>query len=289
MTNNRIKNIMLNESAGESSPIVVAVLSGKGGVGKSVIAYNVAAIIAHGGHRCLIIDCDWNFGNQHILANIVPRITLTDLIHDVGTHKYAAEINERLHLIAAPSAGETVEPYNNENFARFLGGMKEQLGDYDYIILDTPSGVIDIIALAAGASDFNLIIANPELTSIADTYGLFKYLIHSNSRISAHILLNRVDCEEDYRYVYEKLTFLTQRFLDRIPFDAGYLLDDRHVIESVAKQKSLIEIYPDSAAVRHLSKLCKILTGQGVFGGMHKETTERANINKEITLADIKE
>ena len=86
-------------------PRIISILSGKGGVGKSVITYNLAAAAAHSGQRCLIIDCDWYFGNIHILANVIPGLNLADVIYDESLlSKAIIPINNRLRLLPSPAS-----------------------------------------------------------------------------------------------------------------------------------------------------------------------------------------
>jgi len=289
MAVNRLQNLDAPLPATNSQPTVVSILSGKGGVGKSVLAYNLAVVLAHQGSRCLLVDCDWNFGNIHILANVLPECTLADFMQNESLESDAViSLNERFGMIASPAAVESEIEFSDRSFARFLEKVRELFNGYEFIVLDTPSGILDIIRTAADASDLNIIVINPELTSIADGYGLFKYLVRSNPEILAHIFINKAECEADYEYVYQKFTVLAEQFLQRVPLNAGYLLDDRHVIESVAKQRPIIEIERSSPSVKRLNKLCKLLTAERLDNGSGSRLTRQRNINSKKALADIK-
>ena len=290
MTNNRLTNLGFLDEKKTHRPTVVSIISGKGGVGKSVLGFNLAAVTANAGYKSLIIDCDWNFGDQHILANIVPEMTLADVVGNENlTYEATVHVSENLHLIASPASGRSGVEFSRNRLAGLLEQIRGWFGEYRFIILDTPSGNLDIIRPTSLVSDLNLIVINPELTSIADGYGLFKYLMKSKSDIPACIFINRVDCETDYEYVYQKFTLMAGRFLGRVPLDGGYLLDDRHLVDSVAKQKSIVDSNPDSSAVRQLNRLCKIITSFGPTARGRKEIREISGINSKTALADIRE
>ncbi|MCX6827282.1 MAG: AAA family ATPase, partial [candidate division Zixibacteria bacterium] len=204
--NNRLVNPDRLRKVKENQPWMVSLISGKGGVGKSVIAFNLAMVAANAGQRCLLLDADWYFGNQHILANVIPEFTLADVIDDYSAAKRAViSINNNLHLIASPAAGKNQPEFVIKSFASLMANLRRIFDKYDFIIVDTPSGIVDLINLTSNASDMNLIVLIPELTSIADSFGLFKYLVKSNSRIAAHILSNRVQNRGEYEYIYQKL------------------------------------------------------------------------------------
>jgi flagellar biosynthesis protein FlhG len=268
-----------NESFSEK-PIVVSVLSGKGGVGKSVIAFNLAAAAAHRGKRSLIIDCDYCFGNIHILANSLPDLTLSDVIRDERLLWEAIiPVNDNLHFIPSPSFPDSEVQFDQRNLGKFLRRVKSLFADYEFIVIDTPTSQLEIISLSASVADLNLIIVNPELTSIADGYGLFKYLMVSGENNPACLLVNQVKDGTDYEYVYGKFSALCERFLEKVPLDGGYLVDDTIVIDSVRRQKSLIEYAPDSVLTEQFLKLCKLLTDDMLNGNIPAQINEEISIN----------
>jgi len=290
MPTNRLKDFNFADRDSAGGPGIVSFISGKGGVGKSILAFNTGAVLASQGRRTLIVDCDYSFGNIHILGNVIPEMTLTDVIRDKNNFDRATvALSDNYSLLASPAAAGSYHELDNLRFRRFMGQLKSLAAGYDYVILDTTSGHLEIIKLAASHSETNLIIINPELTSIADGYGLFKFLIGSKFDFSAHIFLNNIEGESEYEFFYQKFAVMAGKFLGHVPLSAGYLFSDRHVIESVSKQSSLVEIFPDSPAVSQLTSLCKIITANSISGGGVKTIRSEDNINSSKALADIKE
>jgi len=271
-------------------PHLVSLLSGKGGVGKSTIAFNLAATMAEADEKCLLIDTDWYFGNQHILANVTPRGTLLDVTGNRNdAEKAITEVNNNLHLIASPSCAVDPQDFEAGSFAHFAADIRSLFHVYDFVILDTPSGLIDLIRLAACTSDTNIIVVNPELTSIADSYGLFKYLAKCNKNIAVHLLINRVTNSNDHEYIYQKLAVTADRFLGILPYDGGYLLEDDAIVASVAQQKPLIGLAPPSPAMDGLLSLRNLLRGERANRAEYNRVNLSGNINSQRILADIKE
>jgi flagellar biosynthesis protein FlhG len=290
MKSNRLAEYYREGIMDKRRPHLVSLLSGKGGVGKSTIAFNLAATLAEADEKCLLIDTDWYFGNQHILANVTPQGTLLDVIANNNNAKEAiTEVNNTLHLIASPSGAADPQEFEAGSFAHFAADIRSLFRDYDFIIFDTPSGLIDLIRLAAGTSDTNIIVINPELTSISDSYGLFKYLANCNKNILVHLLINRVTNSHEHEYIYQKLAVMAERFLGILPNDGGYLLEDDAIVASVAQQKPLIGLAPASPAMDGLLSLRNLLRGERANGVEYNRVNLNGNINSQRILADIKE
>lgn len=258
--NNRLPNLnrLLDKS---EEPAVMSIISGKGGAGKSVIAYNLADNLADQGTRTLLVDADWNFGNLHLLANLIPQTTLYDITAGrLPAVEAATKLRNNLDLIVAPSALQTGIEFDINRFARFVEKIRSDFRSYDLILFDTPTGQIDLLNVISAASDLNLFVINPELTSIANNFGLLKLLIKSNNLLNSHIFVNRADSGKDSEYIYRKLAALAGRYLKKVPFYAGYLYVHQSLMESAERQKTLRETDSESPLNDQFSTLCNFVT-----------------------------
>jgi MinD-like ATPase involved in chromosome partitioning or flagellar assembly len=138
-------------------------------------------------------------------------------------------------------------------------------------------------------ADMNLIIITPDITAIADGYGLFKYLLKSKKNISVALLVNRAEDGTDYEYIYQKFAVMTDRFLGKIPQAAGYLLDDKAIAESVRRQKSVFELSSASGSAEQFLNLCDFLTETGLEISVSTPFKREQSINSRAFLADIRE
>ncbi len=270
-------------------PFVISLMSGKGGVGKTVIAYNLADMVARRGWKTVLIDADWFFGNLHTLTNSSTGLSLADVVRNPKhADKAKIRLHDQLDLITAP-----IDYVENEfcsvKFAQFPKDSRRIFSSYDFVILDTPSGHLDIITLAHTISDLGLLVLIPELLSIANSYGLYKYLIKSNQVNNIHIFSNRAESGKDCEYMYQKFAVLCEKFLGKIPLNTGYLLELKEVAESVSRQKSIVEASPDSPATDQILKLCEFITKMRAQNQVSRSILKESTIKSETVLADIKE
>jgi len=127
------------------------------------------------------------------------------------------------------------------------------------------------------------------LVWIANNFGLLKLLFQSNSQLNSHIFVNRADSGKDSEYMYQKFAVLARRFLDKMPLYAGYLHENQEVVDSVARQKSIRKIAPESDASVRILSLCKVLTEELSAMADKKVNTPKRFTDSEIQTAEIKD
>jgi flagellar biosynthesis protein FlhG len=198
-------------------------------------------------------------------------------------------LGEAWQLMASPAALEAIEELDNLKLKTFILSLKQIFNQYSLVIVDTPSASIDIISPLVEIADVNLIVVNPELTSLADGFGLYKYLLRCRRNSEVYLFLNRAGSAAEALYIYQKFTLLAQKFLNKVPLSGGYMLDDRHIIDAIARQKTLCELNPESPAVRSLHRLLKISTDLPAAGWENRTINKEERINLKKALADIKE
>ncbi len=268
MTENRLHNrlsdrVILRNSSEDSpligAPAIVSIISGKGGVGKSVIAYNVAIAAGRNGIKTLLVDMNWRLGALHILAN--ANVT-HGMEHVVADHGYVRDavvsIGQNASLLASASVSGSSDWPTSERLAEFIGNCRETLQLYDLILIDTPSGINEQIATVTALSDDFVLTTNPEITSIADSYGMYKWLLSHRLRSSGSLLINRVSGIEEAKDVTARFNTLCERFLGRKPLPLGFLQEDHAVSEAIARQRSVFAGTGTSIIASQLSAL----TGQ---------------------------
>lgn len=272
---------------------VISIISGKGGVGKSIVAFNLAERLASAGRRVLLIDADMNFGNLHILANHSGEYGLREFIRQELSLKEAASTCRHGFDLLAAGGGEIIWTDGSINpIAAAVSRLRQEGANYDVIILDHGSGVSRAATVMAHASDISILMLVPELTSIADCYGLLKHLKAADSHIDCRLLVNRVEKAEQAQYIHTKLCAVSERFIDRIPAYLGYLTEDKCFSESIARQSTLAECSPEANAVKELTvlarRLLRTLTPES-HTISDKSLKSDPEINKTAALADIRE
>ncbi|MFZ5981435.1 MAG: AAA family ATPase [Candidatus Zixiibacteriota bacterium] len=281
-------NLFKRDADFKATPIrFISLLSGKGGVGKSLIAYNLAERISAQGLKVLMVDTDFRCGNLHILANVHCDYGMRQFIGGVlSLSEAVTSINDQLDILPTSWNENVLDPSDIMGTAQWIQKLREQSLDYDFVIIDHGSGVSDQITVMAHACDLNLLVLVPEITSIADCYGLYKYLISANENINCRLLINRLEQPDEVEYIRKKFNALSERFLSHTPGYAGYLPESDDFRKAVAAQLPLAVVAPESLALQALNKLCRELVGKTVVN--HPDTLNNQNtINKTSVTADI--
>ena len=158
-------------SAGSIS--LVSVISGKGGVGKSILTFNLGERLAFRGFRTLLVDADMSCGNLHVLSNAVGLGSF-DLFATgaLGLGDAVESCGECLDLLPATSNMTAEEVHQVTDGVTLSQLIRTQATGYDFVLIDHASGVSEFAHSTAVGSDLALIVLIPELTSVADAYGL---------------------------------------------------------------------------------------------------------------------
>jgi flagellar biosynthesis protein FlhG len=266
---------------------LVSVLSGKGGVGKSIIAFNLAERAAAAGQKILLVDADLCCGNLHILANVTPRAGLEAYAAgDCSLADAVASFNENLDILSRLETGPLEQLDSVTGIARWVKQIRDDSAAYDLIILDHGSGISDTITVLANASDANLLVLIPELTSLSDCYGLCKYLYQANPQIDCRLLINRIDADSETEYIWTKFAAMAEQFLGQVPSLAGSLPEDPTVRKSVGSQRPIAEISNEAPVVQALNELLRNLNGEAAPVSFSNSIT---TINNEPASADTRE
>jgi flagellar biosynthesis protein FlhG len=241
---------------------VLAVTSGKGGVGKTFVAANLAAALAKLGHRVLVLDADLGLANLDVVLNLYPKITL----HDVFTGK--AKIEEA--IIKAPGgfsvllAGSGMVEYSRltpevrDDFLRIMNGLVPR---YDIVLLDTGAGISDVVLFAVSLASEVLVVATPEPTSLTDAYATIKVLVGQQKRQTIQMVINQTARLGDGRAITGQLQQVLDRF---VKIESGLALrlihlgdipSDQSVRQAVMRRQLLMQSTPGCPAALAISQL----------------------------------
>jgi len=260
---NRLNGVQQRRVSNADRTVLVSILSGKGGVGKSVTAFNLAETLASSGRRVLLVDADISTGNIHILANLKSDYGIREFADGrLSLAEAVRPFAPNFDILPSTSTGAAAEAGTVSGAVNIARQLRFQGTGYDLVILDHASGISDPATVIASASDLNLLMLVPELTSIADCYGLFKYLKQTNESVNCSLLLNRVEGDEEADYVRSKFLAVADRFLGDVPSFMGHLSEAIALRQSVARQEPVATVAPDSRIVRDFSALAQKLADQ---------------------------
>ena len=242
---------------------VITITSGKGGVGKTNIAVNLAAALKMRGKRVLLIDADIGMANVDVLLGSVSKHNMLDLLESgIELQDVLVEGPNGINYISGSSGVEKALNFTHEE-RRILHRKLASCGELaDIILVDTGAGlgrhVLDFLI----AADEVLLITTPEPTSLSDAFAVLKtYNLHSVKK-NIRLIVNRIFDEEERDEVIEKLNATAKKILNVQIECAGYIFEDRSVIECVKKQKPFIIEKPDCLASKCVDQLAeKLLSG----------------------------
>ncbi len=241
---------------------VVAVTSGKGGVGKTFVSANLAAALAKLGLRVLVLDADLGLANLDVVLNLYPKITL----HDVFTGK--AKLEEA--IIRAPGgfsvllAGSGMVEYSRltpevrDDFLRIMNGLTPH---YDVVLLDTGAGISDVVLFAVSLASEVLVVATPEPTSLTDAYATIKVLVGQQKRQTIRMVINQTARLGDGRAITVQLQQVLDRFVATDParpvklVHMGDIPADLSVRQAVMRRQLLMQTTPSCPAAMAISQL----------------------------------
>lgn len=273
---------------------VISILSGKGGVGKSLFTFNLAERLSALGKRVLIVDADLNFGNQHILLNQSANCGLIDLLNDNSRdfRDHLLSVNAFCDLLPAVGSDEMHPVDSLSGVLSLFKVINDQKEIYDFILLDHASGLSDFAVASAFSSDLNLLVLVPELTSISDCYGLFKHLKSQEASLDCRIVINRAENSDDAEKIYSRFCSLTEQFMGQFPKYLGFISESRELKRALASQKPLAFNSPKAVVLKQFEGIARKLIAtlqSGSYPFESEENNIKQEINKTPAYADIKE
>jgi flagellar biosynthesis protein FlhG len=231
----------LHEREHVDTPKTMAVVSGKGGVGKSNFSLNFAISLSKRGHKVLLFDMDVGMGNIDILLGNSSEFSIVDFFDEKESLKnIVMEGPNELHYIAGGTGLNRLFKLEEALMQKFTIELSDLLDDYDYVIFDMGAGVSEESLNFILSVDEIVIVTTPEPTSITDAYAMLKHIHLTNQEIPFLIVVNRVLGEKDGLATFKRLQSVTKKFLNRDVVHLGIIPDDKAIQIAVSKQTPFI-------------------------------------------------
>ena len=235
---------------------VIAVSSGKGGVGKSNVVTNLAVASARQGRKVLVMDADLALGNVDILLGLTPQYTIEDVLS--GQQRLEDVLvsgPEGIQLLPATSGGQTFTQLTHEQQLLLQTAFLELPSTPDLLLIDCAAGISANVLYFSLVAHETLILVTPDPTSLTDAYALVKILSNRYHLRTFRLLVNKVRNVQEGKDVFRKFSLVTDRFLSISLDYMGCIPTDDYVTMAVAQQRAVCDLYPRAPASRALKSL----------------------------------
>lgn len=234
---------------------VIAVTSGKGGVGKTSFSVNLAIQLSKRGKRVVIIDADFGLANVEIMLGIRPQYNMADIIyHEMNVDDIITKGPLDIGFISGGSGVQDMVNLDKEQVKVLIPKLVRLDSLADVIIIDTGAGISDAVLEFILSSPEVVIVATPEPTSITDAYSLLKTVNRSKDFMveekKIQIVSNRVGSKEEGKEIYDKLNIVSTKFLNIHLEYLGAIMQDSNASKAIIEQKPVSLAFPNSISTR---------------------------------------
>ena len=246
-------NIKIDQAAGlrrmvNPRPVkVIAVTSGKGGVGKTNVSVNLSVALSQRGKDVLLLDADLGLANVDVLLGLRPKHTLSDVINGSRTlEEIIINGPESLKIIPASSGIRNMADLNAMEHAGIIRAFSELSNSIDVLMIDTAAGISDSVITFTRAAQEAIVVVCDEPTSITDAYALIKVLNKDYGICRFRVISNMVQSQQEGRELFKKIMTVTDKYLEVQLDFMGMVPYDEYLRKAVQRQKAVIEAYPRS-------------------------------------------
>ena len=237
---------------------VIAVTSGKGGVGKTHISANIAYNLSKLGKRTLVLDADMGLANIDIILGLTPRFNLHHVLQGEKTlEEVIVEGPGEISILPAASGIQEMTELSQGQKLSLMEAINTLEESFDFMIVDTAAGIAGNVLYFSMAAKEIIVVVSPEPTSMTDAYAMIKLLYQKHAEKRILLLVNMVKNYQEAKEVYLKVSRATQHFLDLSIEYLGHIVYDEKVTESVRHQRALAEIYPRSKANQCIKNIAR--------------------------------
>ena len=237
---------------------VIAVTSGKGGVGKSNVTINLAVTLAQSGEKVMVMDADMGLANIDVLLGLSPGLNLSHVINgECSLEETIIEGPAGIKIVPASSGVAAMSDLTPAQNAGVIRSFSELTEPVDTLLIDTAAGLSDSVVSYTRAAREVIVVVCDEPASITDAYAMVKVMNRDYGVERFHVLANQAQGATQGRELYNKLARVSERFLDVTLNYLGCIPYDDCLKKAVQKQKSVVEAFPRSQSATAFKQIAK--------------------------------
>ena len=254
----RLREIIRGNTRPVNLSRVIAVTSGKGGVGKTNFSVNLGIALSKQGKRVLLVDADLGLANVDMVMGIVPKFHLGHVISgQKSIREVIVEGPAGLKVVASGSGDYRLANLSERSLESCLQRLNEIEDDIDIMLIDTGAGISRNVLKFVLAAGEVVVITTPEPTAITDAYGVIKVIASSDKETPIWVVVNMVKDEVEGQQVVDRLSTVSQRFLGINLANIGFITWDAVVSKAVKQQQPFIIGHPRSCATRDILQIAQ--------------------------------
>lgn len=250
----------------DSNARVIAVTSGKGGVGKSNLTINLALALKRLGKRVMVIDADLGLANIDVLLGLTPKYNLKHVFHgDCTLEEVIVEGPEGVLII--PGASGIIELADISDTRRDLMiDSLNRINDLsDIILIDTGAGVSRNVRRFVTASNEVIVVTSPDPTAVTDAYSMIKIITQENRKLDIKLVVNMALNDNEAKEISDRIILVVNKFLNKDIQSLGYILMDRSLQKAIRNQKPILMDDPTSMTTRSINLIARKLENMEKF------------------------
>jgi flagellar biosynthesis protein FlhG len=254
----------------------IAVISGKGGVGKSNFSLNFALSLSRLGKKILLFDMDIGMGNIDILLGTSSPYTFVDMFdRGMMIHDVINKGPENLTYIAGGSGLSKLFSLDQDKLNEFLHQLQNVIDQYDFVLFDMGAGMSrENVNLLKSMNEI-IVITTPEPTAITDAYAAMKLLTIEKSDLPFSIVINRASNEKEGRFIFKRVHSALSQFLQKESTLLGVIPEDQTVVKAVNRQTPIVLFDPKSKAALAIKKMAE----QFITSSSHNQNLETRSLS----------
>jgi flagellar biosynthesis protein FlhG len=268
------------------APGVFAICSGKGGVGKTNVAVNLAVAMAERGHDTMLLDADVCLANVDVLLGLQPRFNLADVLSgDADLDATVLAGPRGLRIVPATSGNFDLTGLSGIEQAALVNAFAGLSDQPDMLVVDTAAGISPTVARFVAAAQQAFVVVCDEPASLTDAYALIKVFSQHYGIRRFNVVTNQSPGRRAGTRLFDKLARVTDRYLDVVLRHAGDIPADRLLQKAVQEQRAVVDAYPDTAAseaFRALARYVECLPRAGGASGGIEFFLERLVMSRSI-------